>query len=92
MVVIVLGVAALSSGELAFAAGPEDVPKTTTPSTSTLSEAGGSDPEANLPFLFAVYLITWAGFFGCTFVMSRRQREMRRELDALKTAIAGKDA
>ena len=52
----------------------------------------GSDPEANLPFLFAVYMITWAGFFAYTFVMARRQREMRRELDALKAAIAEKEA
>ena len=50
-------------------------------------ETGGSDPEANLPALFAVYIITWAGFFAFVFVMSRRQREMRREIDALKTAL-----
>ena len=50
-------------------------------------ENGDSDPEANLPALFAVYIITWAGFFGFVFVMSRRQREMRREIDALKTAL-----
>ena len=51
-----------------------------------------SDPEANLPFLFAVYIITWGGFFAYVFAMSRRQREMQRELDALKAAIAEKES
>ena len=89
VVVIVIGVAMLSSG---VAAGAEDaVPSPQPGAAGQQAEEGGSDPEANLPFLFAVYLITWAGFFGYTFVMSRRQREMRRELEALKTAIAEKD-
>ena len=44
-------------------------------------------PEANLPFLFAVYILTWAGFFGYAFYMSRRQRDMRREIDALKQVL-----
>ncbi len=47
----------------------------------------GSDPEANLPFLFAVFIITWAAFFVYVFYMSRRQREMQREIDALKRAL-----
>ena len=48
--------------------------------------------EAELPWLFAVYAITWAAFFGYVFVMSRRQREMQREIDALKRALQAKDA
>ena len=51
-----------------------------------------SDPEANLPFLFAVYIITWGGFFAYSFAMSRRQREIQRELDALKAVIADKES
>ncbi len=46
--------------------------------------------EAELPWLFAVYAITWAAFFGYVFVMSRRQREMQREIDALKRALDAK--
>ena len=46
-----------------------------------------SDPDANLGFLFAVYIVTWAGFFGYVFIMSRRQREMRREIDTLKAVL-----
>lgn len=43
--------------------------------------------ESELPWLFAVYAITWAAFFGYVFVMARRQTEMRREIDALKRAL-----
>ena len=48
--------------------------------------------EAELPWLFAVYAITWAAFFGYVFIMSRRQREMQREIDALNRALQAKDA
>ena len=49
-----------------------------------------ADPDSNLTYLFAVFFITWAGFFGYVFVMSRRQKEMRREIDALKRALVEK--
>ena len=52
---------------------------------------GHSDPEANLPYLFTVYIITWAGFFGYIFYMARRQKEMRRDLDDLRSALADRD-
>ena len=48
--------------------------------------------EAELPWLFAVYAITWAAFFGYVFIMSRRQREMQREIDTLTRALQAKDA
>ena len=56
-------------------------------SATGFAQASGSDPEANLPFLFAVYILTWAGFFGYAFYMSRRQRDMRRDIDALRRAL-----
>ena len=56
-----------------------------------LQEGEDSDPEAFLPFLFAVYIITWAGFFAYAFLMSRRQRDLHREVEALKMALADKD-
>ena len=46
------------------------------------------DPEANLPYLFAVFIITWAVFFGYIFVTSRRQKDLRREIEALKETLA----
>ena len=54
-------------------------------------ENSSTTPEANLPALFAVYTITWAGFFAFAFVMSRRQREMRREITLLKTMLKERD-
>ena len=48
--------------------------------------------ESELPWLFAVYAITWAAFFAYVFIMSRRQREMQREIDALKRALQAQDA
>ena len=52
----------------------------------------GGDPEANLPYLFAVFIITWAAFFGYVFYLSRRQRDMKTEIEALKRALAQREA
>ena len=54
--------------------------------------AQDSEPEANLPYLFAVFIITWLAFFGYVFYMSRRQREMQREIDELKRVISERDS
>jgi CcmD family protein len=83
---------ALGVGGLARASdrGPEmGVPAATVgPQTQ---EAEGKDSEANLPYLFAVFIITWAAFFGYVFIMSRRQREIRAEIEALKRALAERE-
>ena len=50
-------------------------------------QAQVSGPDSNLEFLFAVFIITWAAFFGYIFYLSRRQREMRKEIDALTRAL-----
>ena len=60
------------------------------PSTPQQQEVDGSEAEANLPYLFAVFIIAWAGFFGYVFVMARRRREMQREIEALRAALAEK--
>ena len=41
-----------------------------------------------MPWLFAVYIVTWAACFGYAFVLSRRQREMRSEVDALLQVLS----
>ena len=93
VVAIVLGVAALSLGDVALASGAEDAVPSPQPGVSGQpAEEADSDPEANLPYLFAVYIITWAGFFAYALFMSLRQREMRRELDTLKAAVAKRQA
>ena len=55
-------------------------------------EESRDDPEANLPFLFAVFIITWAAFFAYLFITARRQREMQREIEALKAVLAEREA
>ena len=50
------------------------------------------DRDGNLPFLFAVYTVTWAAFFAYAFYMSRRQRELRREMEELKRALEEKES
>lgn len=62
------------------------------PSTAFAQQSQpASSPEANLPFLFAVYIITWAAFFAYAFYVSRRQREMQGEIDALKRALEDRE-
>lgn len=56
-----------------------------------VAEEHGGDPESNLPFLFAVFFIAWAAFFAYVFIMSRRQREMRSEIEVLKRVLAEKE-
>ena len=68
--------------------GPQQGPLQT---TGQAQEGQGSDPEANLPYLFAVYIVTWAAFFGYVFVMSRRRRETQREIEALRIVLAERE-
>ena len=50
------------------------------------------DGESELPWLFAVFIITWAAFFAYVFIMSRRQREMQREIEMLKRSLEDSEA
>ena len=45
--------------------------------------------ETNLGFLFAIYMVTWAAFFAYVFVMSRRQRDLHRQIEQMKE-LAGR--
>ncbi len=49
------------------------------------------DLERNLGFLFAIYIVTWAGFFAYIFIVSRKQNDLTREIDALKDQVLGPD-
>ena len=49
------------------------------------------DLERNLGFLFAIYLVTWAGFFAYIFIMSRKQNDLSREINALKGQVLGRE-
>ena len=39
--------------------------------------------EAYLPFLFAVFGVLWLSFFGYAYFISRKQTDLKREIDAL---------
>ena len=54
-------------------------------------QAQDRDGESELPWLFAVFFVTWAAFFAYVFMMSRRQRDMQRELETLRRALAERD-
>lgn len=43
--------------------------------------------ETNLSFLFAVFAVTWAGFFAYIFFVSRKQRELQREVARLRASM-----
>ena len=58
------------------------------PDFSTLAQDRSSQPDDNLPFLFAAYAVTWAGFFSYAFYISRRQSDLRRELESLREQLA----
>ena len=42
---------------------------------------------SNLPYLFGGFAIVWLGFFGYVFYLHRRERELRRELEALRREL-----
>ena len=56
------------------------------------SPSEGQNPEANLKFLFAVFFLTWIAFFAYVFFLSKRLKEMTRELQSLKKTLAGNES
>ena len=56
------------------------------------TNAESSDPEANLPYLFAVYAITWVIFFVYLYYLSQRQRNLRMEVEELRQILAEKES
>jgi len=43
--------------------------------------------SSSLSFLFAAFAISWAAFFLYAFFLTRRQKEMQREIRALRQAL-----
>jgi CcmD family protein len=48
------------------------------------------EPDANLPYLFAVFIITWGLFFAYVIYMTLKQRRMQAEIEALAAALQDK--
>ena len=51
-----------------------------------------SDPEGYLPYLFAAFALTWVAFFAYLFFIGRKERSLRREMEALRQAMEARDA
>ncbi|MBR96880.1 MAG: hypothetical protein CL887_00090 [Dehalococcoidia bacterium] len=47
--------------------------------------SGGTNPEANLKYLFAVFFIVWLAFFIYVLFLSRRVKSMKDEIETLKS-------
>ena len=59
--------------------------------SALVGEAKQNDPDANLKYLFAVFFLVWALFFGYIFFLSRRLTEMRNEVAMLRKIISEKE-
>ena len=64
---------------------------TSAQATIPIAIGTSSDPEANLPYLFAVYTITWVLFFVYLYYLSQRQRTLRREIEELRQALSERE-
>jgi len=54
--------------------------------------ANHTEGEEFLPFLFAVFAVTWVAFFVYAFFMTRKQADLKREIDALRQSIEDGEA
>lgn len=56
----------------------------------TVVEKESGKLETNLGYLFAIYTAAWVAFFAYVFFLSRRQRDLQREIARLKAALPGR--
>ena len=92
MALVALGTASLSHTTQTYASyDPESASVTETHVAPEEHQIEDRTGESELPWLFAVFFITWAAFFGYVYIMSRRQREMQGEIDALKRVLAERE-
>lgn len=54
------------------------------------SQTDPSFDSSPLPYLFTVYTVTWLAFFAYAFYMSRRQRQLRQEIEELRRQLEEK--
>ncbi len=45
-----------------------------------------------LPYLLGVYTVTWVAFFAYAFYMTRRQRELRRQIEEIRWTLEERKA
>ena len=46
-----------------------------------------ADPSSHLGYLFAVYMVTWAGFFAYVIILSGRHKAIRNDIQRLREHI-----
>ncbi len=83
--------AALAAAALIALATTVALAQTDGADQTAAESAENSGPEANLPYLFAAYTVTWIGFFAYLYHVSQRQRSLRREVEALREALEERD-
>ena len=91
-----LAIAALALAAAALAAPPAALAVYDTgPEAAAAAQVGGQaaddGPEANLPYLFAVFIITWRLFFAFAAYVSLPRRAMEREIEALRASMEDSD-
>ena len=57
------------------------------PTAMAAASAQDAPGESNLGFLLAGTLLTWAGFFAYAFYISRKNRDLRREIEELQRLL-----
>ncbi len=50
-----------------------------------------SQPPANLAYLFAAFAVSWLAFFVYAFFVSRRRRELEREIRELRQVLENRE-
>lgn len=50
----------------------------------------GAEGEDFLPFLFAAFAVTWVAFFAYAFFITRKQADLKQEIETLRT-MQGED-
>ena len=89
LALVALGILILAAPPTSLAAGLTD--SAWQGEAAVQAQEDDGDPEANLPFLFAVFIITWALFFAYLVYMTVKRRAMEREIIALRGSIEGEE-
>lgn len=64
----------------------------TTETAAGFAGQQNTNTNTNLGYLFAIYIITWAGFFAYVLMVSRRQKDIERELARLRERLGEEPA
>ena len=56
-----------------------------------IRDSSSNDTNSGLNYLFAVFFVIWIFFFGYTFFLTRRIKEMKKEVDFLKEELDKKE-